>query len=116
MDIFTIFDQKIVLTVLGTSALIQVNILTKRLLNCKSQEQYKNGYKMRVESRASLSRDDSRVYLTRGGHAPVGPVVGLPAAGEVDVEDEVGGVARGVGLPVAALDTWTRGISDTWQD
>ena len=67
-------------------------------------------------SRASLSREDSRVYLTRGGHAPVGPVVGLPAAGEVDVEDEVGGVARGVGLPVAALDTWTRGISDTWQD
>ena len=49
MDIFTIFDQKIVLTVLGTSALIQVIILTKRLLNCKSQEQYKNGYKMRVE-------------------------------------------------------------------
>lgn len=115
MDIFTIFDQKIVLTVLGTSALIQVIILTKRLLNCKSQEQYKNGYKMRVEY-LQVHVHDSRVYLTRGGHAPVGPVVGLPAAGEVDVEDEVGGVARGVGLPVAALDTWTRGISDTWQD
>ena len=112
MDIFTIFDQKIVLTVLGTSALIQVIILTKRLLNCKSQEQYKNGYKMRVEH-LQVHVHDSRVYLTRGGHAPVGPVVGLPAAGEVDVEDEVGGVARGVGLPVAALDRWTRGISDT---
>ena len=70
---------------------------------------------MRVEY-LQVHVHDSRVYLTRGGHAPVGPVVGLPAAGEVDVEDEVGGVARGVGLPVAALDTWTRGISDTWQD
>ena len=41
--------KKSFFTVLGTSVLIQVIILTKRLLNCKSQEQYKNGYKMRVE-------------------------------------------------------------------